>query len=152
MDGTSSNRILPDKIIMDKVSFLKEFMFQIWNNKNIDQVPFYVHKAYTVHLDTSDPWEGKTLSHSEFKERLNYSFASFPDMHFEIISAIPEENHVAISWVLTGTNLGPIGPYPATKKPIRTMGITIYHFNDNLISGHTKVFDRKTVARQLGFS
>jgi steroid delta-isomerase-like uncharacterized protein len=136
---------------MNKESFLRAFMEDIWNKKQFDLVETYVHPEYKIHLDTTDPWEGKTLSHTEFKERLNFSFDSFPDMHFEITSAIPEDNHVAITWVLTGTNLGNIGPYPPTKKAIETNGMTIYHFEDNLISGHTQVFDRITVMKQLGY-
>ena len=136
---------------MDKELFLREFMKEIWNKKNYDKVEQYVHEAYTVHLDTGDPWDGKTLTHSEFRKRLSFSFNSFPDMNFEITSAIPEENHVAITWILTGTNLGMIGEYAPTKKAIDTTGITIYHFKDNLISGHTQVFDRTTVMKQLGF-
>ena len=38
------------------------------------------------------------------------------DMNFEITSAIPEENHVAITWILTGTNLGMIGESSSNKK------------------------------------
>jgi predicted ester cyclase len=72
-------------------------------------------------------------------------------MNFEITSAIEEKNHVALTWILTGTNLGMIGEFPATNKKIETEGITIYHFKNNLINGHTQVFDRKTVAKQLGF-
>ena len=126
-------------------------MDEIWNKQRFDKVEQYVHKEYTIHLDTTDPWEGKTLNYSEFKERLKFSFNSFPNMNFEITSAIPEENHVAITWILTGTNLGMIGEYPPTKRNIATKGITIYHFKDNLINGHTQVFDRVTVLKQLGF-
>ncbi len=136
---------------MNKEAFLREFMQEIWNKQAFDKVEHFVHKAYTIHLDTTDPWEGKTLTHSEFKERLKFSFDSFPDMHFEITSAIPEENHVAINWILTGTNLGSIGGYPPTGKSIKATGMTIYHFKENLISGHTQVFDRVSVMKQLGF-
>ena len=136
---------------MNKEAFLREFMEEIWNKKRFDKVERYIHKEYSIHLDTADPWEGKTLSHSEFKERLKFSFDSFPDMNFEITSAISEENHVAISWILTGTNLGMIGDYPPTSKSIKTKGFTIYYFKNNLISGHTQVFDRVTVMKQLGF-
>jgi steroid delta-isomerase-like uncharacterized protein len=136
---------------MNKEAFLREFMNDIWNRQKFDKIEKYVHKEYTIHLDTADLWEGKTLSHEAFKERLRFSCASFPDMHFEITSAIPEENHVAIHWILTGTNLGMIGGYPPTKKSINTKGMTIYHFKDDLINGHTQVFDRTTVMKQLGF-
>ncbi len=137
---------------MNKEAFLREFIEEVWNNKNFDKVEQYVHKEYTVHLDPGDPWENKTLSHSEYKNRMEEgSFTPFPDMNFNITSAIEEENYVAVTWILTGTNLGPIGDYPPTQKSINTNGMTIYHFNENLISGHTQIFDRKKVMEQLGF-
>jgi len=136
---------------MNKESFLREFMEEVWNKQGFDKVDKFVHPQYTIHLDTADPWEGKTLNHSEFKNRLKFSFDSFPDMNFEITSAIEEENHVAITWILTGTNLGKIGEFSPTKKAIKTNGFTIYHFKESLINGHTQVFDRTTVMKQLGF-
>ena len=136
---------------MNRETFLRDFMDEIWNKQSFDKVEQYVHKEYIIHLDTNDPWEGKILNHSEFKERLKFSFNSIPDMNFEITSVISEENHVSITWILTGTNLGMIGGYPPTKKPINTKGMTIYHFKDNLINGHTQVFDRITIMKQLGF-
>ena len=91
------------------------------------------------------------MNRTEYRKRLDFSFDSFPDMNFEIKSVIEEENHVAISWILVGTNLGKIGGFPPTNKKIRTNGMTIYFFKDNLVSGHSQVFDRKTVMKQLGF-
>ena len=136
---------------MNKESILRSFMQEVWNNQRKDLIEKFVAKEYVIHLDTGDHWEGKTLDHKEFIKRLDFSFDSFPDMNFEIISAIEEESHVAISWILTGTNLGMIENFPPTNKKINTKGMTIYHFQGNLISGHTQVFDRLTVMKQLGF-
>ena len=136
---------------MTKERTLREFMTKIWNQQRKDLVEKFVDKQYKIHLDTGDNWEGQILNHEAFKKRLDYSFNAFPDMNFEITSAIEEENHVAITWVLTGTNLGAINNLPPTNKKIKTNGMTIYHFYNNMISGHTQVFDRNTVARQLGF-
>ena len=72
-------------------------------------------------------------------------------MNFDITSAIEEDNHVAITWILTGTNLGMVMGLPPTKKKIEARGMTIYHFKGNFINGHTQVFDRAIVAKQLGF-
>jgi len=136
---------------MTKEELLRGFMAKVWNQQQKDLVETFVAKKYQIYLDTGDNWEGKILNHEEFKKRLDFSFNSFPDMNFEIISAIEEENHVAISWILTGTNLGKIGDIPPTKKKIKTKGMTIYYFDGNLISGHSQVFDRNTVTKQLGF-
>ena len=136
---------------MTKEQILRDFMEKIWNQQRKDLVDQFIDVGYQIHMDAGDNWEGKILNHEEFKERLDFSFHSFPDINFEITSAIEEENHVAINWILTGTNLGKIGNLPPTSKKIKTKGITIYHFNGMKISGHTQVFDRNLVARQLGF-
>lgn len=136
---------------MTKETILRDFMTKIWNQQQKVLVEEFVDDHYKIHLDTGDNWEGKTLTHQEFKKRLDFSFTAFPDMHFEITSAIEDENHVAITWILTGTNLGMINNFPPTKKKIHTTGMTIYYFNGKRISGHAQVFDRNQVTKQLGF-
>ncbi len=128
-----------------------EFIELVWNKKQTELVPDYVHPEYKIFLDNADPWEGKTLNHAEYLKRLGYSFQSFPDIHFEITSSIEDGNCVAINWILTGTNFGPMGEIPPTGKCMQTEGVTIYHFADGKIAGHTQVFNRTRVAQQLGF-
>jgi predicted ester cyclase len=130
---------------------LRDFMQKIWNEKDFTCITSFVNPAYTIHIDTGDPWEGKTLNHQEFEMRLNYSFNSFPDIHFEIQSAISDGDYVAITWIMTGTNLGNIGDFIPTNKSIKTFGATIYHFKNDKVCGHSQVFDRTSVMRQLGF-
>ena len=126
-------------------------MQKIWNEKDVNFIAAFVHSEYTIHLDTGDPWEGKTLNHQEFETRLHHSFDSFPDIHFAIQEAIADGDYVAITWIMTGTNLENIGGFPPTNKSITTVGSTIYHFNNGKVCGHNQVFDRTTVMRQLGF-
>jgi steroid delta-isomerase-like uncharacterized protein len=137
---------------MNKIAFIHEFIELIWNRKKVEWVYQYIHDEYTVHLDAGDPWEGKTLSHQEFIIRIQEgSLKAFPDLNFEITSAIEGTDHVAISWIISGTNLGVIQGFPPTGKRINCPGITIYHFCDGFICGHSQVFNRQEVARQLGF-
>jgi steroid delta-isomerase-like uncharacterized protein len=137
---------------MTNEAILRLFMQRVWNDQDFESVEQFVDDAYTIHLDNADPWEGKTLNHEEYKKRLKFSFDSFPDMHFAIQSLVEDGNCVAISWIMTGTNLGNIGPMPPTGKAINTTGITIYHFKNGKVNGHTQVFDRATVMKQLGFA
>ena len=136
---------------MNNEQILREFMEKVWNQKDFGSIAEYVAPAYTIHIDTSDPWEGKTLDYSEFQARLNNSFDPFPDINFEIISAIADRDHMAITWIMTGTNTGKIAGFPPTGKSIKTNGVTIYHFNNGKVSGHSQVFDRTTIMKQLGF-
>lgn len=136
---------------MNNETTLREFMQSVWNEKNVADISKFLTTEYTVYLDNADPWEGKTLNWIEFQTRLNYTFNSFPDIHFDIKTAVSDGNIVAITWVMTGTNTGKIGELPATDKIIEASGVTLYHFKDGKICGHTQVYDRTTIMRQLGF-
>lgn len=103
---------------------LGEYVQKVWNEKNFDRIPSYVSPAYTIFADPSDPWESMILNFEEFAMRLDYTFDSFPDIRFEILTAIPEVNFVAITWLMTGTNIGKNGVFPPTGKSIRTVGAT----------------------------
>jgi steroid delta-isomerase-like uncharacterized protein len=136
---------------MGNETIVKDFIETVWNKKDIESVVKFVADEYTVYLDNGDPWEGKIINHEGFKARLNYSFNSFPDINFFIETAVADGNNVAITWIMTGTNLGNIGDIPATNKAIKTSGTTIYYFKDDKVCGHSQVFDRTTVMEQLGF-
>ena len=137
---------------MKKEILIREFINMVWNEKNFDSITNYVAPAYTIDKDPSDPWERKTLNWEEFAMRLDYTFDLFPDIKFEILTTIAVENSVAISWLMTGTNNGKNGIFPPTGKSIRTVGATKYYFNGTKICGHSQVFDRATLIKQLGYS
>ncbi len=136
---------------MNNEAILRDFIQKVWNEKDLKSVDQFVHSSYSIHIDTGDPWEGKTLDLKDFKLRLHYSFDSFPDINFDIQSSIADGDYVAITWIMTGTNTGKIGGFPPTGKSIKTFGTTIYHFNKGKVCGHSQVFDRTTVMKQLGF-
>ena len=136
---------------MKKEILIREFIQKVWNEKDFDSITNYIAPAYAIDKDPSDPWEGRTLNFEEFAMRLDYSFDSFPDIHFEIQTAIADGDDVAITWIMTGTNCGKIGDFLPTGKSINTTGRTIYHFKNGKVSGHSQVLDRTTIMKQLGF-
>jgi steroid delta-isomerase-like uncharacterized protein len=137
---------------MKKEILIRRFIQKVWNEKDFDSITNYVAPAYSVYKDPSDPWEGRTLNREEFAMRLDYTFDSFPDIRFEILTESAAENSVAITWLMTGTNNGKNGIFPPTGKSIRTVGATTYYFNNGKVCGHSQVFDRATVIKQLGYS
>lgn len=129
---------------------LRALFDRVWNTKELEAVDELIADAYTVYSDPGDPWEGQTLTRGGFKERAAMSMAPFPDLNFEVDIMVPSEDHVAVSWVMRGTNTEALGEMPATGKAIEAAGVTIYHFEGGLISGHTQVSDRLAVMMQLG--
>jgi predicted ester cyclase len=127
---------------------LREFMQKVCNQKDFDTITNYVTSAYTIYKDPSDPWEGRTLNLEEFAMRLDYTFDSFPDIHFEVQTAISNGDDVTITWMMTGTNSGVIRNPVLANKSIRANGSTKYHFYKGKIYGHTQVIARATVVKR----
>ena len=134
---------------MEPLALVKEFIEEIWNKKKVSHLDKYIQPAYTIFLDNTDPWEGRTIDLDTFIARLQNSFFPFPDIHFNIKTAVSDGNAVAITWIMTGTHLGNIGDFKATHNQIETFGTTIYHIQDGKICGHSQVFDRNIVMQQL---
>ena len=91
---------------MKKETLIREFIQKVWNEKDFDSITKYVASGYTIYKDPSDPWEGRALNFEEFAMRLDYSFDSFPDIHFEIQTAISDGDDITITWIMSGTNSG----------------------------------------------
>ncbi len=136
---------------MTNEEILRQFMDTVWNEKSFSDIPKFIADSYTIYLDHTDPWEGKTLSQDEFAIRLHNTFDPFPDVYFDIKTAVSDGDTVGITWIMTGTNTGNIGNFPATNRKIEASGMTLYHFRDGKICGHTQVYDRTTIMKQLGF-
>jgi steroid delta-isomerase-like uncharacterized protein len=134
----------------DNLALLRRFMEQVWNTGNVARVDDFLAETYTIHSDPGDPWNGQTLNREAFKERLIVSRTPFPDLRFELGDAVSEGDRVAICWTMVGTQTGPMAGRPATGRPIRVQGMTVYFFSQDRITGHRQVVDRLSVAQQLG--
>jgi steroid delta-isomerase-like uncharacterized protein len=135
----------------DLKATLQQFMDAIWNAGNYDAVPTYVSEQYTVKHDPGDAWEGQTLDHATFIERVRYSRNAFPDLNFDIQQMVAEGQRVVAFWVMSGTHNGDLTDLPATGRPFRISGMTIYDFDAyGKVSGHTQAYDRLGFLAQLG--
>jgi steroid delta-isomerase-like uncharacterized protein len=137
---------------MTNVGVLAAFMEAVWNRGDAAAVDQFVGEQYTIHSDPGDPWDGKTLSRSAFKDRLNQSRGPFPDLHFDVTDTVANGDTVAIAWTMTGTQTGFLGGQPPTHRRFMTHGMTIYYFLDGQLTGHRQVVDRLSVVQQLGLA
>ena len=126
-----------------------DFLQTVWNDGNVEACDQFLGPLYDVHHDPGDPWDGRTLTLAEFKERVRVSRAPFPDQQFTIETAVQEGETVAIAWHWKGTFLADLPGFKATGKVVRTSGLTIYHTISSRITGHWQVTDRLSVLQQL---
>lgn len=129
---------------------VRDLFERVWNTGDVSGVDELIAPRYVIHSDPGDPWEGQTLDLEGFRNRLTTSRAPFPDLHFEIEALVADDDHVAVGWLMRGTNTGALGNRPATGRAIAVRGITIYDVENGRIAGHRQAMDRFAVMQQLG--
>lgn len=90
---------------------------------------------------------------SELKKFAQDAFASFPDMHFEVVSPAPVQSgdRAAVAWRMTGTQKGDMPGMPASNKAMDLVGVSMMQCADGKITRNTDYWDVATMMRQLGF-
>ena len=132
-------------------STLQTFMGTIWNTGDFSQLEQYVSQQYTIKHDPGDAWEGQTLDHATFQQRVMYSRNAFPDLNFDIQEMVGEGNRVVAFWIMSGTHQGDLDNIPATGRQFSISGMTIYDFDDaGKVCGHTQAYDRLGFIGQMG--
>lgn len=135
----------------DLKSKIQHFMDTIWNAGDFSQLADFVSPEYTIHHDPGDAWDGQTLDHATFQERVLYSRNAFPDLNFAIQDMIAEDSRVVAFWIMSGTHQGDLENLPATGRQFSISGMTIYDFDaEGRVSGHTQAYDRLGFMAQMG--
>ena len=135
----------------DNKATLTQFMQRIWNNGDFTHLNKLVADQYTVRHDPGDAWEGQTLDHATFQERVMYSRNAFPDLRFDIQQMVAEADQVVSAWEMSGTHVGDLPQLPETGRPFAISGMTIYSFADGKVAGHWQAYDRLGFLMQIGF-
>ncbi|GAB3669782.1 ester cyclase [Actinocorallia lasiicapitis] len=84
------------------------------------------------------------------EQKIGEMVAAFPDMRFDAVDVIAEGDKVAVRFELTGVHQGPLGPVPATGKPIRQSGMALYELRDGKIQEVRIREDLLQMLAQLG--
>lgn len=129
---------------------LVAFIRAVWDKGDVDAADDYVAERYTIHHDPGDPWDGRTLDISGFKDRVVRSRAAFPDQAFAIQALVEQGDAVVMTWLWSATHSGDLPAFPATGKTVRMSGATVYVFDPaDRLTGHWQITDRLGVFQQL---
>ena len=133
-----------------RVTLVRDFLDEVWSGGNINACASYLAPAYTIHHDPGDPWEGQTLNLASFQNRALVSRAPFPDQRFLVERIFADGESVAVTWGWEATHAGDITGFPATGKPVKMSGATVYFLDNAMrICGHWQIADRMGVFQQL---
>ncbi len=76
--------------------------------------------------------------------------AAFPDMQGAVNHMVAEGDLVVVHWTIWGTNTQPGMGLPATGKPIKISGMTLFRFKGGKISEEWNAWSWLSVLKQLG--
>lgn len=124
-------------------------LYQTWSQDDLTGLDSLIAEKYTIFSDPGDAWEGQTLDRATYRKRLLVSRRAFPDLVFEIMQLIQENDRVAVIWRATGTHLGDLRGIPATGKRLSFSGQTFYLIENGKAAGHWQVIDRLGFIQQL---
>ena len=97
-----------------------------------------------------DPAVPEGVSGPALESYLAGHYRAFPDARYEIVKiASGDGGLVACEWLFTGTNSGPFGKLPPTKRSVRVPGASMLQVDGQRIVWLHGYFDRRSMLRQL---
>jgi steroid delta-isomerase-like uncharacterized protein len=124
-------------------------LYETWSQDDLTSLDSLIADRYAIFSDPGDAWEGQTLDRTTYRNRLLHSRKAFPDLVFEIIQLIHEQDRVAAIWKASGTHLGDLCGLPATGKRLSFSGQTFYLIESGKAAGHWQTIDRLGFIQQL---
>jgi len=122
-----------------------KFVDEIFNKGNINEADRFVTPDFIYHARGEDI-EGL----EKFKEWFSSDTGVFSDIRITLVDSLAEYGKVATAWIVEGTHEKEYSGIPATHKKFETVGISIFHFEDNKIKELWTVTDALTPALDLG--
>jgi len=124
---------------------VQEFLEETYNKGNLKNTDRFVTPDFVYHA------RGEDIEGIEsYNEWVSSDRSIFPDIKITIVDSIAESYKVASAFIVEGTQEKEFRGIPATHKKFETVGMNIFHFQDNKMKEGWVVVDALTAALQLG--
>lgn len=125
---------------------------EIFNRQNLEVCDELMAEDFVEHgvapFAQSEP--GRVNGPQAMRGTAEWLLAQFPDLHFTIEAIVAEGDIVAVRLLGEGTNLGPIGPMPASGKRFASHSSHWFRVADGKLVEHWATRDDLTTFLQLG--
>lgn len=118
---------------------------QFWNGKDIAGLD-ETHHANAIGHDVSFPG---LPSYESYKQSCLMYQVAFPDFHVDMDTVFAEADKVVARWTATGTHQGELMGIPASGKPVKFTGVTIYRLADGKVAETWWAYDGLGVVQQI---
>ena len=102
---------------------------------------------------TDDAGQTGSAAMDSMKQNVTSLAKAFPDGKIEVKDIVASADEAAVYGQVSGTNTGPIGPYPGTGKPFSGVkSVDILTFKDGKITKDVSVTDTTSLFSQIGWT
>ena len=118
------------------------------NDRDFDLLDELVAPDVVRHSQATAGVDVRSLE--QFKQFLRQDLTTFPDAQQEIHTLISEGDKVALYLTLTGTQDGPMGPFPPTGKEVVVKFLGIMRLEQGKVAEIWVEWDNLNILTQLG--
>ena len=129
----------------------KEVVFafaEATNNGEWDKLDELMTENFVRHSQATP--EVQVRSRDEFKDLQKKFLTIFPDQHVQIETIIAEGDYVAIYATYSGTQEGPMPPFPASGKKAESKFLGLFRLDSGKIAEFWVEWDNLAFLKQLG--
>jgi steroid delta-isomerase-like uncharacterized protein len=119
---------------------------EVWNQHRVDAIDNYYAPDYSHH-DVSRPDITTLAGYKAWASALQ---GGIPDIVVAVDDLIADGDMAVKRWTASGIQSGELAGIPATGKPVRFSGVSIYKFRDGRIVESWYVYDLFGLLQQLG--
>lgn len=116
----------------DKAEFMKQFYDQVYNHRNVDYLKAHLHSDVVGHgPGNNDQVEGidQVVMFSE------YVYKVYSDYRLVVDEVVAHGDTAVVRATVNAIHI-------PTAKPVKFCGMTMYHFEDELIKEYWRCYDR----------
>ncbi|RKH10131.1 ester cyclase [Corallococcus sp. CA053C] len=124
------------------------FTEEVYNQKRLERIPEYVAADY---VDRSEDAPRELRGPDVVRTQAEAGFALFPDLRFELLHVLAEDDWVLVRWRAVGTDAK--GPPAADGKPrpVTLQGDSLYRLRDGRFVESWDLTDRLSPLLQRGY-
>jgi steroid delta-isomerase-like uncharacterized protein len=125
----------------------QRFYNEVMNSHNVAIAKSFISPDFIDH-NPSPGHTGKGLD--DLTAQLNEMIRAIPDLRITADLMVAEEDTVVTYLTMTGTNTGPFGNIPPSRKPVKFNGVDIVRIKDGKATERWGVFDDLSFMSQMG--
>ncbi|GAB4228540.1 MAG: hypothetical protein Tsb0021_05970 [Chlamydiales bacterium] len=132
------------QIVQDKKRVIENLFEEVWNKRNLDKISEVFSPSPIVHSPI-----GEYKTWPEMLQAVDNWISAFPDISVRILNMIEESDLVTSHWEMKATHQSDLNGIPATGKPVKCQGVSIYRFQDGKVVEYWAFLDAWMLKKQL---